>query len=1052
MKCNTILVVSLCSLVAMEGWVHANDDVTKVDFARDIQPILSHHCWSCHGPDSKSRHSELRLDDRDIAIATGAIVPGQPNASQLVHRIRATAADEQMPPAESKKPLNEQQIQLLETWISQGAPFAKHWAFEPIVAPPLPSDSGDRWVRNPIDAFVLQGLRSKQLTPSPEADRETLLRRVTLDLTGLPPTMQEREAFLADRSDAAYERLVDRLLSSRGYAERMATSWLDLARYADTNGYNNDEDRSMWPWRDWVIRAFDENMPYDQFIVEQLAGDLLERPTLDQLIATGFLRNQGHNTEGGIIQEEYRVEYVADRVHTTATVFLGLSMQCARCHDHKFDPISQKEYFQFFALLNNLDEKQASYSKFVGAEPYVRAPSSEQQKQLDRMDAQIASLQQSRQAIEAEAATRLDRWIATHSLEEFRQRYGTWRTHYFPFDSIGPELDDLQSNTKIGLLAGNPLRIDGKKGGAMHFDGHSSADLGAIGSFDGRSPFSISLWVRPDSAGSMALLSKMDEEAEYRGYDVLLEGGKVVSHLVHRWPDNAIKVSSQKVLTQNEWHHVVLTYDGQRKASGVKLYIDSELAPMDVQSDTLSDTIETHKSFHVGLRERSLPLQGAIDELQLFHGELDGENAKRLHSDQGVQETMEWASLAPDQRSPEQTARASQFYLARMDDEYASLQKNIADQSKERSAFEESIPAVMVMREMSPPRETFVLNRGQYDQPSDKVTAGVPAVIATRTNAEVRNRLELARWLVEPINPLTARVAVNRWWQSYFGVGLVKTAEDFGVTGEVPSHPQLLDFLAMTLIQSGWDVKALNKAIVMSATYRQSSAITPEGLERDPENRMLARGARFRLPAESIRDNALAISGLLVEHVGGASVKPYQPEGLWEDVTVERRGKYVVDSGEGLHRRSLYTFWKRTCPPPSMMSFDAPNREVCLARRARTNTPLQSLVLLNDPTYVEAARALAQAMIRDGGSSMSDRIHAGYRRALARDAFQAEIRILSGLAAEAQVRFRAEPARAQAYNAVGELQVDSTIDPIEVAVWGIVASALLNLDETISKR
>jgi len=758
----------------------------QIDFARDIQPILAIHCWSCHGPDETSRQAELRLDVRDQAIAKSAIVPGDDSTSELIHRIDSTDTDSKMPPDTSKKPLNEKQKELLRKWIQQGATYAKHWAFEaPGRTAPSSQSSSDRSL-GPIDQFVNDRLKQMQIDFSPRADRETLLRRVTLDLTGLPPTLEDLNQFLSDPSEAAYERVVDRLLASERYAERMAMAWLDLARYADTNGYNNDEERTMWPWRDWVINAFHRNMPYDQFIVEQLAGDLLPNPSRDQLIATAFLRNQGHNTEGGIIPEEYRVEYVADRVHTTATVFLGLSMQCARCHDHKFDPITQTEYYQFFAFFNNLDEKQASYSKFVAAEPFIRVPSAEQESQLK----------------------------------------------------------NLQS-------------------------------------------------------------------------------------------------------------------------------------------------------------------------------EMDG------------------------------------------------LPEKEASKKKEREAMELLLPAVMILRELATPRETFVLKRGQYDQPSMRVSASVPSILSqlplnnsTAGNSTAGNsptgepvgRLELAMWLVDSRNPLTARVAVNRWWQSFFGTGLVKTVEDFGTTGESPSHPELLDYLATKLIDSHWNVKELQKLIVTSATYMQSSRLTPELLERDPENRMLARGPRYRLEAETVRDNALAIAGLLQHRMGGPSVKPYQPAGLWEDVTVERKGKYKEDTGEGLYRRSMYTFWKRTCPPPSMMSFDAPNREVCLARRARTNTPLQSLVLLNDPTYVEAARLLASLMIRDGGSEIKDRINLGYRRCDSRNARPDEQKIIRLILEQAQERFLSNAKQATDLNSTGATPVDGAIDSVELASWTIVASTLLNLDETISKR
>lgn len=786
---RSIAIVFVIASLLITGDVLAEDSDGVVDFSKQIRPILAGHCWTCHGPDEKSRTADLRLDVRENAIAASAIVPNDPSASKLVERILSDDPESQMPPPSSKKSLSDAQKNLLQKWIQQGAGYSKHWAFIAPAIPPLPTMHGSSWGSNAIDHFVGKRLEQENLKPSPKADGSTLLRRASLDLTGLPPTVDDLKKFLSDPSNDAYEHAVDRLLGSKGFAEKMAMEWLDLARYADTNGYNNDEDRTMWPWRDWVIDAFDRNMPFDKFTIEQLAGDLLPNPTQDQLIATAFLRNQGHNTEGGIIQEEYRVEYVADRVHTVSTVFLGLSMQCARCHDHKFDPITQAEYYQFYSFFNSLDEKQASYSKFVGAEPFIRVPTAEQESKIAVLAEQIASL-------------------------------------------------------------------------------------------------------------------------------------------------------------------------------------ESQMKQLGDQIDTEKPTIET----------------------------------------------------------------------------------KLSEAKKEKLAIEGSIAAVMVMREMNPARETFILKRGQYDQPSERVDASVPTILLQTGTETPKDRLKFAQWLVSDTNPLTARVTVNRWWQNFFGTGIVKTTEDFGLTGDAPSNSELLDFLARSFVESGWNVKAMHKMIVMSATYQQASRIQPEMLDRDPDNRLLARGPRYRLSAETIRDNALAISGLLQHRVGGPSVKPYQPAGLWEDVTVNRQGKYVSDVGEGLYRRSLYTFWKRTCPPPSMMSFDAPIREVCVARRARTNTPLQSLVLLNDPTYVECARLLAQNMIRDGGTSVSGRIDTGFQRSVSRPASPEEQNILGQVLEAAKHRFNANPSNAQDFNATGATAPDASIDPAELASWTIVASTLLNLDETISKR
>ena len=840
-----------CAVLACGGTVaHAADPA--VDFARDVRPILAQHCWTCHGPDEKAREAELRLDRREHALAKKAIVPGDAKASKLVGRIESSDAKRVMPPPTSKKPLTERQKQILRSWIEQGAAYAQHWAFVAPSRPAIPVFRGDRQeIRNPIDAFVRHRLDGENVSPAPQADRATLLRRVTLDLTGLPPTPPELDAFLADSSADADEKAIDRLLATPAYAERMAMAWLDAARYADTNGFNNDEDRTQWPWRDWLIAAFARNLPYDRFVVEQLAGDLLPAATLDQKVATAFLRNQVHNTEGGIIPEEYRVEYVADRVHTTATVFLGLSLQCARCHDHKYDPVTQREYYQFFAFFNNVLDTQAGYSNFVAAEPFIRVPTTEQRERF-------ATLADRRRELEARIRDR------------------------------GPEAEKSLNAAANTLLPNEIVRI---------------------------------LAVYPP--GVLA---------------------------------NAVAVVA-----------------GKRAMADPGRFRQSQLV--------LADTV-----------------------LGKWHGDM--------------------ASLG-----------------------------------RETAEVEKAVPAVMVMQEMPKPRDAFVLKRGAYDHPGEKVLAGVPAVLPAlgRASPGVNtsrspNRRDLAEWLVRPEHPLTARVAVNRWWQMYFGTGLVKTVEDFGATGELPSHPELLDFLATELVRTGWDVKAMQKLIVTSATYRQSSRMTKQAFERDPENRLLARGPRHRLSAETVRDNALAIGGLLAGRVGGPSVKPYQPAGLWEDVTVERKGRYVPDTGEGRYRRSMYTFWKRTCPPPGLATFDAPNREVCVARRATTNTPLQALVLLNDPTYVEAARRLAERMLAQGGPTIEGRLAFAFRSAVARPPTAEEGRILTTILNQAMARFQGDKAAANQLLAVGSAQQGSKIDPVELAAWTMVASTILNLDETISKR
>lgn len=1034
----------------------ANATEGSIQFVRDIQPILANHCWNCHGPDENTRAADLRLDLQQVALAARAIVPNKPEESSIIARIHAGNADEVMPPPATKKPLSDEQKKLLEQWIKEGANFEGHWAFQPIQRTARTTPQTQSGKSAIIDAIVREELVKQKLSPAPIADKATLLRRVTLDLTGLPPTKQELEDFLADPSPEAYHQAVDRLLASSAYAEKMAAQWLDLARYADTNGYNNDEDRTMWPWRDWVIQAFDRNMPFDRFLIEQLAGDLLPEPTQEQLIATAFLRNQGHNTEGGIIQEEYRVEYVADRVHTAATVFLGLSMQCARCHDHKYDPISQTEYFRFYALFNSLDERQASYSKFVAAEPFIRVPSAQQNEQLSQLDQQINELKVAVSKCESGVFETLAQWLQATSSEALEQRFSSQPIHSFPLDKLDSKdglvigLDSLQPQQAMSV-AGKLEFVAGQRQEALSLDGSTHLIAGNVADFDGTKPFAISVWVYPEGDGSMAILSKMDEGNAHRGYDLLLEGGKVVTHLLHRWPDNGLKVSAKETLQKEKWQHVALTYDGSRKATGIRIYIGGQPATLDIHNDSLTETAATDKPFHIGLRQRSLPFRGRLDDLQIVSGNLQLSQVQELMAGKPLTSMATWLRAPMETWTAEQKEEAKQLTLQQVDSNYKSLKQDLADKEKEKAALVDQFPAVMIMKEMKPRRETFVLNRGQYDQPTEKVEPNVPEVLRSFTSLAPTNRLELAQWLVHPEHPLTARVAVNRFWENYFGVGLVKTSEDFGTTGEFPSHRELLDFLAMYFIDSGWNVKELQRLIVLSETYQQDSRITEEHIAKDPENRWLSRGPRYRLSAETIRDNALSIAGILQPRIGGPSVKPYQPEGLWEDVTVERRGKYVPDQGEGLFRRSMYTFWKRTCPPPAMVSFDAPNREVCVARRSRTNTPLQSLVLMNDPTYVEAARVLAETVISEHDTDEL-RIHAVYKRAVSRPARADEVALLLELLSSARDRFAKEPEAAQKLTQVGTRPLLPNADIKEVAAWTIVASTILNLDETISKR
>lgn len=1053
-------VFALLSALAMGSLLHAAElppaRQKKIDFARDIRPILANHCWACHGPDEKTREAGLRFDVRDSvteALKNGhvAIVPGNAAASALIARIEAKKPSQRMPPPGSKKPLDDVQKKLLRRWIDEGAAYANHWAFSAPQRPVLPVVKYKAWIRNPIDAFILHRLEQEGLQLSLEASKETLLRRVTLDLTGLPPSLEDLDAYLRDSAPNAYENAVDRLLASTRYAERMTLPWLDGARYADTNGYNNDEERTMWPWRDWVIGAFHANMPYDRFIIEQIAGDLLPRPTLQQRIATGFNRNHVLTTEGGIFEDEYRVEYVADRVHTTASMFLGLSMQCARCHDHKYDPLGQKEYYQFFAFFNNISDKVFNYNRGGAPEPFVRYISPENLAKIVKIEQRRGEVETSLKRRGAAIAEALDAWEKNLAPADKQKLAKSAAVMRFPLDEgKGNQVGDTLNPARKGTIQGQAAWTDGKFGKALQFDGKTHVDLGAIAAFEADDRFSISAWVFPTAAEAGTIVSKMDDAAHYRGWDLLHEGGKISSHQIHRWPGDSLKIVTKQAMSLNAWHHVLFTCDGSRKAAGLKIYLDGKLQEVVVHNDALQGTIRTDKPLHLGKRRQSAAFKGKIDEVQFFPESLGADDAMRLVLGQPAGGIAEILKVAAEKRTDGQKNLLRRYYVEFVDVDGRKDRAELTDLESQQAAIDKTSVPVMVMAELNPPRENFLLKRGRYDQPGEKVSAGVPAMLPPLPKDAPANRLGLAQWLVDPANPLTARVAVNRWWAMYFGAGLVETVEDFGLQGDLPSQPELLDWLATELIRTGWDVKRMQKLIVTSATYRQSSRVTKELQERDPKNRLLARAPRLRLPAETIRDNALAISGLFKDKVGGPSVRPYQPAGLWEDVSVGRQYKYVADKGDGLYRRSMYTFWRRTCPPASMALFDAPDRETCFTRRSRTNTPLHALVLLNDPTFLEAARKLAERVMQKE-STPAARLALAYRLALARTPAAAEQTIMLDLLRESLEKFRANPAAATKLLNVGDSPRDQALSEIELAAWATVMNVLLNLDETITK-
>ena len=999
----------------------------EIDFQRDIRPILSDACFHCHGPDKEERKGDVRLDTREGAFADlggyHAIVPGKPEESEVMKLITAEDPDDRMPPKKSGRQLTAQQIELLKKWIAEGAQWGTHWAFEPVRAAEPPNRAAH--AEHPIDRFVEARMQKEGLSLSPPEGKERLIRRVTLDLTGLPPTLAEVDAFLADSSAGAYEKIVDRLLASPHFGERMAMEWLDAARFADTNGYQTDETRDMSRWRDWVINAFNRNQPFDQFTIEQLAGDLLPNPTIEQRLATGFNRNHRINTEGGSIAEEFLVETVVDRVATTTTVWLGLTFECARCHDHKYDPISMRDFYQVYAFFNAVDETGlgdrdafAARGKKGNTRPLLRLPTPELAKQVSDLGEQITATENELKKVEAEALP------SAEEIANNLERNGIQWT------VIEPE--ELSSSGTSAFVKNE----DGSITVTGEVTPKESYTISAKTSLTGIT--GVRLEILPDAASA----------AVGRGPN----GNAIISEFSVR----AARSVDPDVPKPVKLQYATADFSqARRDVSGA----------IDGKSDTAWSFLPEQKSAHEGVFELAEPLgyeEGTALTFAIKHEFPKGETSVTSRFRISLTTTpapyaiprsiARILAVAAEKRSPAQLAELKGFQRARSRKhrELSTLLTHLQNQKREA---ERAIPEAMVMQDMEKPRDTFILKRGAYDQPGEKVTPGVPEWLLPMPEGAPRNRLGFAKWLVDPANPLPARVTVNRFWQMLFGSGLVKTVENFGSQAEPPSHPELLDWLAYEFVRSGWDVKHLIKQIVLSATYRQSSPISRELLERDPENRLLARGPRIRLQAEIIRDQALAVAGLLTRSIGGRSVRPYQPAGLWEEIAFDPKlAVYQQDHGPELYRRSMYTFWKRTVPPPTMMTFDAPSREVCVVQRQRTSTPLQALAVMNDPTFVEAARGLGQRMLREGGATPESRVEFAFRTVTARSPQPEELQILLRNYAKQQARFWAAPDAADKFLSVGESPRDADFYPNELAAATAVASLVLNLDEAITKE
>ncbi len=1028
-----------------------------LSFHRDVRPILSDHCYECHGPDEAVRQAGLRLDRGESALAVlpsgrRAVAPGDLERSQLFQRVAAVDPLDRMPPVHADAALSAQEIGILGRFILQGAEFEDHWAYRPPQRPEPPAVAQGGWVRSDLDRFVLARLEREGIEPSPEADRRTLARRLSLDLTGLPPTPAEVEAFVADDAPDAAERLVDRLLSSPRYGEHMARTWLDSARYADTNGYHIDNERHMWRWRDWVIEAFNRNQPFDEFTIEQLAGDLLPDPTPEQLLATGFHRNHMINFEGGAIPEEYRVQYVFDRTDTTATVWMGLTVGCAKCHDHKFDPVSQREYYQLAAFFNTVDEVGLDGSE-GNAKPRVEAPDRVQREALRDLRSELAPLDALLDDPDGAAEAAQAAWQ-----EEWDRRLGkVWRP-------LRPVALRSGGGARMALLEDGSIEVSGDRPATDVYVIEAETDLAAIGA--------LRLEALRDRAEPALGIGRADD-----GSFVLTEI-EVQAAPLAGGPFTDVEFTGAWADYETSFLPVEQAIDGDPESGWGAGYVTRPTARTAVfragPAAAARDAGNAGSAPAGGVRLRIvLRQESSYGQKTLRRFRLTVADARAAACSAAAPELLPPAYSGPaaacrefeyliglpeDQRTEEQTTTIRHRFRRNHWPAWAPHEARYAELSRRLREIEAVVPTTMIMREMEEPRPTFVLRRGEYDQPTDEVEAAVLAVLPPIPEDLPKNRLGLARWLVDADHPLTARVTANRIWQRFFGRGLVATIGDFGSQGAWPSHPGLLDWLATELIRLDWDLKAFQKMLVLSATYRQSSRTRPELAELDPGNRLLARASRVRLDAEAIRDGALAVSGLLVEKLGGPSVKPYQPPGLWREIGYESRGRFSAgifeqDHGEALYRRSLYTFWKRTVPPPNMLVFDAPNRETCVVERSRSNTPLQALVLMNDPQFVEAARVLAESLVA-GRADGSDAARADelFRRVLSRPPSDPERQAIVDLVADLRLRYERDTASAEALLGVGERRVDPGIGSGELAAWSVAASAVLNLDETVTRR
>jgi hypothetical protein len=1054
------ILIRLCAFALVAGVTTANTLAAPapVEYNRDIRPILSENCFPCHGTDPASRKAKLRLDSFGEATAkredsSPAIIPGNPTESEAIRRL-FDSGDDLMPPENSHKVLTAEQKALLKRWVAQGAEYQPHWAFVAPQRAELPKAKKPAWVRNPVDQFILARLEQEKLKPAPEADRRTLARRVSLDLTGLPPAPEVVAAFLNDPAPDAYEKLVDRLLATPQWGEHRARYWLDAARYADTHGIHFDNFREVWTYRDWVINAFNRNLRFDQFTIENLAGDLLPQATLEQKVASGFNRCNITTSEGGAIEEEYLVLYTRDRTDTTSQVWLGLTAGCAVCHDHKYDPLSQKEFYELSAFFNNTTQKAMDGNK-QDTPPMVVVARPDEQKRWDALQPEIATAQKRVEARKEEARPEFETWItnANFTLLEHRLPNTPLAAHLPLAEGEGASLTvQIGSESRQLDIGTNAVWQDGGIAAkAWSVSSNATPQLAEIGDLERTNKFSYAVWVKLAADKGGAVFARMKDGGDYRGWDLWIEGNKPAAHLIHKWPDNAVKVTGTKELPKNKWNHICITYDGSSQASGLKIFVNGEEQATEKIKDSLTDSVRTDIPFTIGQRTSGARIDDAgIQDFRLYPRELSKTEIKSL----AEVPRLKWLATKPaDARTKEETDGLYPLWLKLLDQPHQDFAAAHAKLKQEADEIRARGTIAHVMNEQETPAEAYLLFRGEYDKRRDKLTPATPAIFPPMPAELPRNRLGFAQWLVRPEHPLTARVTVNRFWQELFGTGLVRTAGDFGVAGEMPSHPELLDWLAVEFRESGWDMKRFYKLLVTSATYRQSAITTQAKLAKDPQNRLLARGPRFRMDAEMVRDHALATSGLLVGKIGGPSVRPYQPDGVWEAVAMPESNtrKYVRDTGDSLYRRSLYTFWKRAAPPASLEVFNAPNRETCTVRRERTVTPLQALVTLNDPQFVEAARQLAERTLKEAGPEETRRVDYMAERLIARPLKPKEMQIVTAGLHDLLAHYRQLPEAAAALLKVGESPTNTWLDKPTLAAYTMVANQLMNLDEVLNK-